>query len=95
MNKFVYRILCRNYEQSSRELLAEMRRVKSQIVLVNREIFEQFQESLKMLRLFLDNNGVPMPKPKWHYDDKDESTWLFTHRKGVNKTFLMLRGPKT
>jgi len=91
MNTYVHRMLCRNYERSSRLMVEEMRRVRNEVTLKHSEIFIQFQEDLKLLRLFLDNSGIPMPKPKWHYDDKDESTWLFTHRKDLNKNFMMLQ----
>jgi len=69
----------------------EMRRVKSQIAQVDSVVREEYQENLMMLRLFLDNNGYPMPRPKWKYNEQDESTWLFTHRKDLNKNFMMLQ----
>lgn len=92
MNKFVYRMLCKNYEQASRLLIVEMRRVKSQLSHVDKDILEAFQENLTMLRVFLDHHGITMPKPKWRYDDKNQDTWLFTPHKQINKSFLMLRG---
>ena len=91
MNKFVYRTLCKNYEQSAMAVLAEYRKYRYGLGIGESEIFQEYEENLKLLRLFLDNEGVVMPRPKWHYNDKDESTWLFTHRKGINKTFLMLQ----
>ncbi len=94
MNKYVHRMLCRNYENSAKLMVAEMRKVRNEVTLKHSEVFIQFQEDLKLLRLFLDNSGLPMPKPKWIYDDKDESTWLFTHRKDLNKNFMMLQQRK-
>jgi len=91
MNKFVHRLLCKKYEQSATAMVQELRKFKHHISVVKTDSIIEYEENLKLLRLFLDNNGVPMPKPKWHYDDKDESTWLFTHRKDVNTNFLMLR----
>jgi hypothetical protein len=94
MNNYVHRMLCRNYERSAKLMVEENRRVRNEVTLKNSEIYLEYMENLKMLRLFLDNCGMPMPKPKWHYDDKDESTWLFTHRKDLNKNFMMLQARK-
>ncbi len=91
MNKFVYRTLCNNYEQAARRLVEEMRRIKNEVILAKSDAFLEFKENLGLLRLFLDNNGIPMPRPKWVYNDKDQSTWLFTPQKQLNKSFHMLQ----
>lgn len=94
MNKYVHRMLCKNYERSARLMVAEMRRVRNEVTLKHSDVFLEFQENLKLLRLFLDNAGFPMPKPKWHYDDKDQSTWLYTPQKQLNQNFMMLQARK-
>ena len=91
MNKFVYRALCRNYEQSAKAMLHELKRHKIYNSLLKSPALLAYQENLKLLRMFLDNEGIVMPQPKWHYDDKDQSTWLFTPQQSLNKTFLMLQ----
>lgn len=91
MNKFVYRTLCRNYEASALLMVAEMRRVRNETTLHKNEAYLEYKANLDMLRLFLDNEGIVMPKPKWRYDDHDQSTWLFTPQKCLNKSFHMLQ----
>ena len=90
MNKFVYRALCENYERTSLLMIAEIRRGRTEVTASN-VIGNEFKESLALLRQFLDNCGYPMPKPKWQYNDKDQSTWLFTPQKQLNKSFHMLQ----
>lgn len=91
MNKFVYRALCDSYEQSTRDFLQELRKHKQQVGFVSPAIVANYHDCLNMLRLFLDNEGFPMPRPKWRYDDHDQSTWLYTPQKSLNKNFHMLQ----
>lgn len=91
MNKYVYRLLCKKYEQSARAMVSEMRKLRNDIAVSANETVKEYQENLKMLRLFLDNSGCPMPVPRWHYNPYDKSTWLFNEHEEVNKNFLMLR----
>ena len=91
MNKFIHRMLCKAYEQSARALAKEQRTIKIYSSITKTPATLEFEENLKMLRLFLDNSGIPMPRPKWHYDDQDQSTWLFTPQKSLNKNFMMLQ----
>lgn len=92
MNKYVYRMLCKNYEQSAKQMIQEWRQSKIYNSVVKTDAMLEYQENLKLLRLFLDSNGYPMPRPKWVYDDHDQSTWLFTPQKQLNKSFMMLQG---
>lgn len=91
MNKYIYRMLCRNYESTARALAKEMRTIRFYSDATKTDAKIEFDEALKMLRLFLDNSGIPMPRPKWVYDDHDQSTWLYTPQKSLNKSFHMLQ----
>jgi len=84
-------MLCRKYEESARALAKEMRTIRLYNSATKTEATLEFEEALKMLRLFLDNSGIPMPRPKWIYDDQDQSTWLYTPQKCLNKSFHMLQ----
>lgn len=91
MNKYVYRTLCDNYEAAARAMVVEFRRTRHDFSLMVTEVGNAYRESLAMLRLFLDSEGMIMPKPKWRYNHHDESTWLYTMRQDVNKSFMMLQ----
>jgi hypothetical protein len=34
-------------------------------------------ETLEMIRHFLDTNGMPMPKPRYIYQEQDVRTWKY------------------
>lgn len=91
MNKFIYRMLCKNYESTATALAKEMRTIKLYSSATKTPLTLEFEEALKMLRLFLDNSGIPMSRPKWVYDEQDQSTWLYTPQKSLNKSFHMLQ----
>ncbi len=91
MNRFVYRTLCKNYEASALLMVAEIRRLRNEVSFTTNPVALEYKENLKLLRQFLDNEGIVMPRPKWIYDDKDQRTWLFTPQKSLNKNFLMLQ----
>lgn len=93
MNKHVHRMLCRKYEQSAKTMLEELRKIsfRHDLSVIKNDAVKEYMENLNTLRLFLDSAGITMPNPKWRYDDKDETTWLFTYRQDVNKNFLMLQ----
>lgn len=94
MNKYVHRMLCKNYERSAKLMVEESRAAKNETMLATSEVYLEYLENLKLLRLFLDNTGIAMPRPKWIYNNKDESTWLFTQQRELNKNFMMLQARK-
>jgi hypothetical protein len=91
MNKFVYRTLCKNYEASAIAIVKEMRTLKHDLARVTAEALGNYRDALNMLRCFLDSEGLVMPPAKWKYDNQDESTWLYTPQRQLNKSFMMLQ----
>lgn len=59
--------------------------------MIKTDVAKEYRDDLQQLRLFLDNAGVTMPPPQWDYDHKDQSTWLFTEDKELNKKFRRLQ----
>jgi hypothetical protein len=94
MNNHVHRMLCRKYEQSCRLMVDETKGITNDVSLVKSDIVMEYKENLRLLREFLDNSGIRMPKPKWHFNAKDPATWLFTADKELNKKFMMLQRRK-
>jgi hypothetical protein len=91
MNKHVHRMLCKKYEQSARMVVEEMKGSTNDMSVIQTQVVNEYKENLKLLRIFLDNAGMRMPKPKWRYNPDDQSTWLFTPHKELNKHFMMLQ----
>lgn len=91
MNEYVHRMLCKNYQRSALVMIKELRKYKHAVEVIKTEAILEFEENLKLLRMFLDASGFPMPRPKWRYDNQDQSTWLFTPQKALNKRFMLLQ----
>ncbi len=92
MNKFVHRMLCKNYERSALAMVEEIRERNNEISVTKTPVVLEYEENLKLLRLFLDNYGMSMPNPKWRYNHRDQATWLFSNQSELNRNFMLLRG---
>lgn len=62
MNRYIFRRLHQNYVQTFKEKYPNC---------------PQHLLALKLLRDYLDDNGIRMPKPKWFYSSKDKKTWVY------------------
>lgn len=91
MNKYVYRLLCKNYERATKAMIKEWKKYKHDYTHTLSDVMSEYKKSLNMLRSFLDAEGMSMPQPKWRYDDQDQSTWLYTPQQQINQAFLMLQ----
>ncbi len=41
------------------------------------EISKKYKDALRNLQVYLDMKGLKMPAPKYHYDNKDVTTWKY------------------
>lgn len=39
-------------------------------------LLKEADDICKESRFYMDKNGMTAPKPKWHYDPKDTTTWV-------------------
>ena len=86
----VYKILCKKYEQSTRDLMMEYSKHKYVKDVQCPEKVKTYKYNLNRLREFLDHHGMTMPKPKWRYNNQDETTWLYTYRQNLKSKYVRL-----
>lgn len=77
--------------KSAKAMAVEMKKRTDDMSMIKTDVAMEYRKTLQALRSFLDNAGLHMPVPKWHYEHKNQSTWLFTEKNELNKKFRTLQ----
>jgi hypothetical protein len=73
MDKVIYNRVCLEFISAGKEVA----RYTSCNLAEPKNVEMRYKSALAALRDFLDDNDTLMPEPKWHYSEKDKTTWAY------------------